>query len=96
MDHRRNIRLWLLLALVVLVALALASWLPDLLLPGSSHSPLPTPSATGDTAAGNPALASTAPSLAPVLAALLWIALGIVLALGIVFVATHWHRRRAG
>ena len=86
-------RLWLALALVVVIVAAAALWLlgiqPDsgnsaLSTPATSEiSPLPTPT---------PAPAAThPPSWAAGGAVLLWVALGIVLALGIAFVILRWH-----
>jgi len=97
----RRPHLWLALALVVVLIAAAALWLlgiqPDsggrsaLSTPATSAvSPLPTPTPTPASATTHP------PPWATGGAVLLWVTLGIVLALGITFVILRWHRHDAG
>ncbi len=91
MRQSQVTRLWLAIAAIALLALAAAIWLPAILPLGASQSPLPTPV----TAAGAPLAASGAP-ISPLAKAgwtLLWVGLGVVLGVGVVFVSLTWHRR---
>jgi hypothetical protein len=74
----------------VVLIVGMALWLSGALLPESARSPLPTP------AGGAPAPAAIlSPQLRDAGIALLWVALGVVLALGVVF-ALNTVRRRQG
>ena len=99
MIQGRRPHLWLALALVVVLIAAAALWLlgiqPDsggrsaLSTPATSVvSPLPTPTPASATTHPPPWVAGGA--------VLLWVALGIVLALGIAFVILRWHRHDTG
>nr|HID12568.1 hypothetical protein [Anaerolineae bacterium] len=103
MTQSRRLRLWFALALAA-VLIAAALWLRGTLPGGTSStspilppphtpqevSPLPTPPP--------PTPVSAAPlpsSWTGAGAALLWVALGVVLALGVAFVILRWYRRAA-
>jgi hypothetical protein len=82
MDQWRRLRPWLALALLVVLIVGMVLWLSGALLPESARSPLPAPVASE----GAPAPAAFASSrLRDAGIALLWVALGVVLALGVVF-----------
>ena len=86
-------RLWLALALVVVVIVAAALWLLGIQ-PDRGNSALPTPATSEISPLPTPTPAPAAthpPSWAAGGAVLLWVALGIVLALGIAFVILRWH-----
>jgi len=89
-------RLWLALALTAVLIAAAALWLRGTLPYGSSHSLLPTPSAPGMSPLPTPTLSSTAATPPPAWtgggAALVWVALGIVLALGVALLILRQHR----
>jgi hypothetical protein len=89
MGQSQHTRLWLAIAGAALLALTAAIWLPAILPLGASQSPLPIPVAAA------PLDASGAP-ISPLAKAgwtLLWVGLGVVLGLGVVFVSLYWHRR---
>jgi hypothetical protein len=89
MDQWRRVRPWLLLALLVVLTVGMALWLSGALLPESARSPLPTP------AGGTPARAAViSPQLRDAGIALQWVALGVLLALGVVFALNTVRRRR--
>ena len=85
------------LALVVVLFVAAALWLRGLLSGGGGHSPLLIPSAAGESPLATPPLTTAAASspLAQVGigAVLLWVALGVVLALAIALITLLRHRR---
>ena len=90
----RRPQVWLALASVVVLGAALALWLRGAQ-SGYDPSPLPTPAAS----AGSPLPTPTPDDAAPLLSAwtnggavLVWVALGILLALGITFVILRWYR----
>jgi hypothetical protein len=94
--HR--LRPWFALALVVVLIAVAALWLRGLL-PSGGHSPLLIPSATGESPLATPppttAAASSPPAQAGIGAVLLWVALGVVLALAITLIILLRHRRTA-
>jgi hypothetical protein len=97
MIQWRRLRLWFVSVLVVLLIVAVALWLRGTL-SGGQRSPLPTPvpSRGSPLATPMPTPATTLPpSSTGVGAALLWVALGVLLALGITVVILHWYRRAA-
>jgi len=79
-------RLWLALALAVVFIAAIAPWLRAPHVPQET-SPLPTPAP--------PSTAALPSSWTGAGAILLWVTLGIVLALGITFLLLRWYRRTA-
>jgi hypothetical protein len=97
MTQSHRLRLVLALAVVGVVVAAVGLWLSGALSGGSSNSPLyipmaqvspfPTPAASDSTA--------TPPAWTGGGVALVWVALGIVLALGVAFVILRWYRRAA-
>ena len=91
MGQSRHPRLWLAVAVAALLAMAAVAWLPAVLPLGTTQSPLPTPLADPP----SPSDASSAPlsSLAKVGLTLLWVALGVLVGVGVIFVTLHWHRR---
>lgn len=95
--HR--LRPWFALALVVVLIAAAALWLRGLLPGGGGHSPLLIPSAAGESPFATPppttAAASSPLAQAGIGAVLLWVALGVVLALAITLIILLWHRRTA-
>ena len=89
MDQWRRLRLWLPLALVVVLIVGVALWLSGTLPPDRARSPLPTPLASE----GSPVPAPLSASLwRDAGIALLWVALGVLLALGVVFILTYYRR----
>jgi hypothetical protein len=95
MTQQHRLRLWLALALIAVLLATAALWLRGMLPGSSSHSTLPTPATSGV----SPLLTPThAPALAPLPswatggAVLLWVVLGIGLALGIAFIIVRRHR----
>jgi hypothetical protein len=99
MIQGRRPHLWLALALVVVLVAAAALWLLGIQPDSGGRSALSTPatSAVSPLPTPTPASATThPPPWATGGAVLLWVALGIVLALGITFVILRWHRHDAG
>jgi hypothetical protein len=97
MIQWRRLGLWFALVLVVLLIAAVALWLRGMV-SGSHQSPLPTPVASQVSPLPSPMPTSAAappPSWTGGGPALLWVALGVVLALGITFVILRWQRRAA-
>jgi len=100
MDQTRRLSLWLALALAVVLFATVALWLRGTLSGENSRSPLPTPLAPGESPlptsayADTPTLPST--SWAGGGVALLWVVLGIALALGVAFFILRWERRSKG
>ena len=114
MARLYRLRLWLVLALIVVLIAVVALWLRSTSL-GDARSPLPTPPVSGmetrpaDAVSGVSPLstptpvASAASASAPTSPSswaggglvLLWVALGIVVALGIAFIILRWHRHVA-
>jgi hypothetical protein len=95
MTQWHRLRLWLALALAVVLVAAIALWLRGVLPLGGSHSALPTPALSGVSPLPTPTPRSAAApprSWTTGGAALLWVALGIVLALGIAFLVLRRHR----
>jgi hypothetical protein len=92
-------RLWLALALVVVLVAAAALWLLGIQPDNGGRSALSTPATSAVSPLPTPTPASAAthpPPWAAGGAVLLWVALGIVLALGIAFVILRWHRHDVG
>ena len=91
----RHPRFWFSLTLAAVLIVAAALWLRGAW-SGSDQSPLPTPVAAGVSPLVTPTPENTAPSppssWANGGAILLWVALGILLALGIAFVILRWYR----
>ena len=99
MDQLRRLGLWFAMAVVAVVAVAAIVWVRGAPVTGSSRSPLPTPPAAEASTSlipstSTPAAIPPSPGVGAG-AALLWVALGAVLALGIIFVTISWHRRTA-
>ena len=98
MIQWRRLRLWFASVLLVLLIVAVALWLRGTL-PGSQRSPLPTPVPSGESPLPTPMSTTSAttlpPSSARVGAALLWVALGVLLALVITVAILHWYHRTA-
>jgi len=101
MARWRRLHLWFALALVSVVIVVEVLWLRGTL-PGSARSPLPTPVVPGTSPLLTPALAVSATSTSTPAppsswtsggAVLLWVTLGIVLALGLTFVMLRLYRR---
>jgi hypothetical protein len=94
----RHPRLWLLLASAVVLIAAAGLWLRGAR-PGDGQSPLPTPAAAGGSPLSTPspenAASSPPSSWTNGGAALLWVAIGILLALGIAFIILRWYRGAA-
>ena len=85
-------RLWLALALVVVVTTALALALRGMV-PDGGRSTLPTPAIAGVSPLPTPTSTGIqSPFKTSGGIALLWVVLGIGLALGIAFVILRWHR----
>ena len=85
-------RLWLALALVVVVTTALALALRGMV-PDGGRSTLPTPAILEVSPLPTPMPTAVHSPLKPSGGiALLWVVLGIGLALGIAFVILRWHR----
>jgi len=99
MDQSRRLRLWFALALVAALVVVTALWLRGALPEESVRSPLSTPLVAGESPLPTPLQATDAPiPPAPWAgggAALLWVALGIVLALSVAFLVLRWDRRAA-
>jgi len=90
--------LWLTVTLVVLLIVAVALWLQGAF-PDGDRSPLPTPTISAASPLPTPTdvvptsdTSPLPPSWVSGGAALLWVALGIVLSLGVAFIITRWHR----
>jgi hypothetical protein len=95
----RRPHLWLALALVVVIVAAAALWLLGIQPDSGGRSALSTPATSGTSPLPTPTPVSAAThpsSWAAGGAVLLWVALGIVLALGIAFVILRWHHHEAG
>jgi len=88
---------WLLLALAAVLVAALVLWMGCAAPSGRARSPLPTPSEQMTSPLPTPAFTSTgvAPPLAWTMAGavLLWVALGVLLGLGVALVVFRRHRR---
>ena len=102
MTQLHRLRLWFVLALVVVLIAAAVLWLRGMLPGGTAlTSPIPPPPRTSEGASPlpTPTPASSTSAAAPLssctgaVAALLWVALGVVLALGIAFAILRWYRR---
>ncbi len=93
MAQLRRLRLWFALALTIVIIAAAVLGLHSTL-PSSHHSPLPTPVTSGILLLPTPSTTASAPPISWTGggAVLLWVVMGIVLALGIVFIL-HWHHR---
>ena len=94
MTRWHRLRLWLALVLVVVLIVAATLWLRGAL-PGGIRSALPTPALPGGSPLPTPMPASarsSAPAWATGGGVLLWVALGIVLALGMAFITLRRHR----
>ena len=95
MIHWRRSHLWLAVALGVILVVAAALWLRGVHPGGSGLSAVPTPATPEESPLPTPTSASpTAPFPSWVTggAVLLWVALGLLLALGIAFITLRWHR----
>jgi hypothetical protein len=90
MAQRQRLRLWSAVVLAVLLIIAVALWLRGTLPHGSGQSALPTPVSPLPTPIPASGVAPV-PSWVTGGAVLLWVALGIVVALGIAFVILHRH-----
>jgi len=100
MIQSSRLRLWFALTLVVALVAAAALWLHGALLETGDRSPLPTPLTSGESPLPTPTHAATA-SAPPVSwsgggAALLWVMVGIVLALTIAFFILRWGHNPVG
>ncbi|HEY72149.1 MAG TPA: hypothetical protein G4N99_02625 [Thermoflexia bacterium] len=97
MDQSRRLRLWFVLALIVALVVAALLWLRGALFEDNDVSPLPTPLVLGESPLPTPTQASAAPATPASWsnrgAALLWVTLGIGLALCIAFFILRWDRR---
>ncbi len=94
----RHPRFWFSLALAVVLIVVATLWLRGTWF--GDQSPLPTPVAAGVSPLATPSPGDTT-SAPPSAwsnggAILLWVALGILLALGIAFVILRWYRSDAG
>ncbi len=89
-------RLWLVSALAVVLVATAALWLRGTPPYDGNHSPLPTPSAPWTSPLPTPIPLNTAAAPPPAWtgggAALVWVALGIALALGVVLLTLRRHR----
>jgi hypothetical protein len=94
-QWHRHPRFWFSLALAAVLIVAAALWLRGVWF-GSDQSPLPTPVAAGESPLSTPSAENAASSPPSAWsnggAILLWVALGILLALGIAFVILRWYR----
>ncbi|MCP4538469.1 MAG: hypothetical protein GY832_15140 [Chloroflexi bacterium] len=94
----RHPRFWFSLTLAVVLIVAVALWLRGTSFDGA-QSPLPTPKAAAVSPLTTPSPENAAPSLPSAWssggAILLWVALGILLALGLAFVILRWYRGAA-
>jgi len=101
MTQWHRLRLWFALALAAVLIVAGALWLRGTLPLGTvSTSPILTSPPTPDGTSPPSAPTSTATAAIPSSwtgagATLLWVALGIVLALGVAFIVLRWYRRAA-
>ena len=91
----RSPRFWLVLACTVVIIVAFVLWQRGARSDGDP-SPLPTPVASAESPLPTPALGDDAP-LPPTSwsnggAVLLWVALGILVALAITFIILRWYR----
>jgi uncharacterized membrane protein SpoIIM required for sporulation len=101
MAQLHRLRLWFVLVLVVVLISAAVLWLRAMLVSGPVFtSPIPPPLRTAEGESPLPTPTSASPTSAAVsisttgaVAVLLWVALGVVLALGITFVILRWYRR---
>ena len=90
-------RLWLALALLVVLGAAAALWLRGAQPDGTGPSALPSPPTTSPLPTPKPPSTATPPSpWATGGAVLLWVILGIALALGIAFLILRLHRHDTG
>lgn len=101
MDNRyHSLRLWCALALVVTLIAAAALWLRGALFDGGGDSPMPTPLAHVGSPLRTPTQATATPMPSTSWdsggAALLWVTLGIGLALCIACLILCWGRRAVG
>ena len=88
--------LWLALALVAILLVAAALWLHGTRSGTGGRSALPTPAILADSPLSTPTLATSHPTTwSAGGAVLLWVTLGIVLALGIALVILRWQGRDA-
>jgi hypothetical protein len=96
-KRRRSLGVWLLLVLAAVILIAAIVLWQRGMQPGGDHSPLATPAAAGASPLSTPAIEGgmspppTSWSNGGV--ALLWVALGILLALIITFVILRWYHR---
>ena len=99
MAQLRRLRLGLVLVLAAVLVAAAALWLRGALPYDDSHSPLPTPSHLRTSPLPTPtpssAEAATPPAWKGAGVALVWVALGIVLALGVARIILGWNRHHA-
>jgi len=95
MIHWRRSSLWLAVALGVILVVAAVLWLRGVHLGGSRLSALPTPATSGESPLPTPTSASPTMPLRSWTtggAVLLWVALGLLLALSIAVIVLRWHR----
>ena len=95
MTRWHRLRLWFAVALVAVLITAAALWLRGTWPGGSSQSALYTPAIPGASPLPTPTPVPAALSPSPWVtggAVLVWVALGIVLALGIAFLILRRHR----
>jgi hypothetical protein len=99
MIQLRRLRLGLVLVLAAVLVAVAALWLHGALPYGDNHSPLPTPSHLRTSPLPTPTPSSAEAAVPPAWkgasVALVWVALGIVLALGVARIILGWNRHRA-
>jgi hypothetical protein len=95
-QWHRSPRLWLALILAAVVVAAVALWVRGVHTV-SVRSPLPTPAAREASPLSTPTPGDTTPpsSWTNSGAVLLWVAMGLLLALGIAIVILRWYRHTA-
>jgi len=85
MGTSRHPRVWFVVAIAALLAMAAVIWLPTILTLATAESPLPTPDAT----------TSRLPPLAKIGLTLLFVALGAGIGVGLILIYRAWLSRKA-
>ena len=90
MDRPHRPRLWLVVAVAALLAMAAVVLVPTVPPLGTNQSPLPAPA---DVAAAPDTRITALSPLAKVGLTLLWVALGAGMGAGVILITVAWHRR---